>query len=52
MSSKNLTFDPTAGVPYAANLTLYSGVILYKPFPRVRISQIVNLTRDPISSYS
>ena len=25
MSSKNLTFDPTAGVPYAANLTLYSG---------------------------
>ena len=25
MSSKNLTFDPSAGVPYAANLTLYAG---------------------------
>ena len=25
MASKNLTFDPDAGVPYAANLALYSG---------------------------
>ena len=25
MASKNLTFDPSAGVPYAANLTLYAG---------------------------
>ena len=25
MASKNLTFDPSAGVPYAANLALYSG---------------------------
>ena len=25
MASKNLTFDPDAGVPYAANLTIYGG---------------------------
>ena len=25
MASKNLTFDPNAGVPYAANLTIYTG---------------------------
>ena len=25
MASKNLTFDPTAGVPYSANLTIYGG---------------------------
>ena len=25
MASKNLTFDPSAGVPYAANLTIYTG---------------------------
>tara|TARA_B100000965_G_scaffold302702_1_gene261397 strand:- start:1163 stop:1567 length:405 start_codon:yes stop_codon:yes gene_type:complete len=25
MASKNLTFDPTAGVPYAANLTIFTG---------------------------
>ena len=25
MASKNLTFDPDAGVPYAANLALYTG---------------------------
>ena len=25
MASKNLTFDPNAGVPYAANLALYTG---------------------------
>ena len=25
MASKNLTFDPDAGVPYAANLTIYNG---------------------------
>ena len=26
MASKNLTFDPNAGVPYAANLALYTVV--------------------------
>ena len=25
MASKNLPFDPDAGVPYAANIALYSG---------------------------
>ena len=25
MASKNVTFDPDAGVPYAANLTIYGG---------------------------
>ena len=25
MASKNLTFDPDSGVPYAANLTIYGG---------------------------
>tara|TARA_R100001443_G_scaffold661_6_gene2604 strand:+ start:111 stop:515 length:405 start_codon:yes stop_codon:yes gene_type:complete len=25
MASKNLTFDPSAGVPYAANLTIFTG---------------------------
>ncbi len=25
MASKNLTFDPSAGVPYAANVSLYTG---------------------------
>ncbi len=25
MASKKITFDPTAGVPYAANLTIYGG---------------------------
>ena len=25
MASKNLTFDPTAGVPYSANLSIYGG---------------------------
>jgi hypothetical protein len=25
MSSKNITFDPTSGVPYAANLTIQGG---------------------------
>ena len=28
MASKNLTFDPSAGVPYAANLALYTGTIV------------------------
>ena len=28
MASKNLTFDPSAGVPYAANLSLYTAQIL------------------------
>ena len=28
MASKNLTFDPSAGVPYAANLALYTGTDL------------------------
>ena len=25
MASKKITFDPTAGVPYAANLTIFGG---------------------------
>jgi hypothetical protein len=25
MSNKNITFDPNSGVPYAANLTIYTG---------------------------
>ena len=30
MASKNLTFDPSAGVPYAANLTIYTGAQILK----------------------
>ena len=32
MASKKITFDPTAGVPYAANLTIFGGAIFSADF--------------------
>ena len=40
MASKNLTFDPNAGVPYAANLALYSGADFKATFNVVDTSDV------------
>ena len=40
MASKNLTFDPNAGVPYAANLALYSGADFKTTFNVVDTSDV------------
>ena len=40
MASKNLTFDPDAGVPYAANLALYSGADFKTTFNVVDTSDV------------
>ena len=40
MASKNLTFDPSAGVPYAANLALYTGTDFKTTFNVVDTSDV------------
>ena len=40
MASKNLTFDPNAGVPYAANLALYTGADFKATFNVVDTSDV------------
>ena len=40
MASKNLTFDPNAGVPYAANLALYTGADFKTTFNVVDTSDV------------
>ena len=40
MASKNLTFDPSAGVPYAANLSLYTGTDFKTTFTVVDTSDV------------
>jgi len=40
MASKNLTFDPNAGVPYAANLALYTGTDFKTTFTVVDTSDV------------
>ena len=40
MASKNLTFDPNAGVPYAANLALYTGTDFKTTFNVVDTSDV------------
>ena len=40
MASKNLTFDPSAGVPYAANLTIYTGTDFKTTFTVVDTSDV------------
>ena len=40
MASKNLTFDPSAGVPYAANLSLYTGTDFKTTFNVVDTSDV------------
>ena len=40
MASKNLTFDPNAGVPYAANLALYTGADFNTTFNVVDTSDV------------
>ena len=40
MASKNLTFDPSAGVPYAANLTIYTGSSFKTTFNVVDTSDV------------
>ena len=40
MASKNLTFDPSAGVPYAANLTIYTGASFKTTFNVVDTSDV------------
>ena len=40
MASKNLTFDPSAGVPYAANLTIYTGTDFKTTFNVVDTSDV------------
>ena len=40
MASKTLTFDPSAGVPYAANLALYSGTDFKTTFNVVDTSDV------------
>ena len=40
MSTKNLTFDPSAGVPYAADLALYTGTSLRTTFNVVDTSDV------------
>ena len=40
MASKNLTFDPDAGVPYAANLALYTGADFKTTFNVVDTSDV------------
>ena len=40
MASKNLTFDPSAGVPYAANLALYTGTDYKTTFNVVDTSDV------------
>jgi hypothetical protein len=46
MASKNLTFDPNAGVPYAANLALYTGADFKATFNVVDISMGSTATRS------
>jgi len=41
MSSKNITFDPTSGVPYAANLTIQGGANFEATF------NVVNTSNTP-----
>ena len=40
MASKNLTFDPNAGVPYAAKLALYTGADFKATFNVVDTSDV------------
>ena len=40
MASKNLTLDPNAGVPYAANLALYTGTDFKTTFTVVDTSDV------------
>ena len=40
MASKNLTFDPNAGVTYAANLALYTGADFKATFNVVDTSDV------------
>ena len=40
MASKNLTFDPNAGVPYAANLAFYTGADFKTTFNVVDTSDV------------
>ena len=40
MASKNLTFDPNAGVPYAADLALYTGADFKATFNVVDTSDV------------
>ena len=51
MASKKITFDPTSGVPYAANLTIYTGSNFTAAFNVVNTSNAAyDLTNFSLSS--
>ena len=56
MASKNLTFDPDAGVPYAANLALYTGADFKTTFNVVDTSDVAydfqGLTTTSVCSHT